>query len=163
MPNITSLALDQKKMESLSSIRKTCHVPNVQRLTAAEARQRVRAPPVAVAKPQVVTPPKGHGGELWWAFYHDALARGHPDPEKMADSSLRAREKAKALEAARPAVKLALEAIKPQETAVNEKAARKAKVVPHEAFRCKALTLEGRRCGFKATCGDFCKKHAQKI
>jgi len=21
------------------------------------------------------------------------------------------------------------------------------------------MTLEGRRCGFKATCGEFCKKH----
>jgi hypothetical protein len=150
-------------MESLASIRKACKVPKVQRLTTAEAHQRVRAPAPVVPKPRVVTPPEGRGSELWWALYHDALARGIPEPEKMADSSLRARERAKALEAARPAVKLTLEPPKPQETAVNEKAASKGRVAPLDACRCKALTLEGRRCGFKATCGDFCKKHAQKM
>ena len=150
-------------MESLAAIRKACKVPKVQRLTVAEAHQRVRVPAPVEPKPRVVTPPVGHGSELWWGFYHDALARGHPDPEKMADSSLRAREKAKALEAKRPAVKLTLEPPKPQETAVNEKAPRKGRVVPHDACRCKALTLEGRRCGFKATCGDFCKKHSTSV
>jgi hypothetical protein len=104
--------------------------------------------------------PEGQGSDLWWALYHDALLRGFADPEKMADSALRAREKAKALEAARPAVKLTLVTPRPSETVVSEKAARKAKSVPHDAFRCKAMTLEGRRCGFKATCGEFCKKHS---
>jgi hypothetical protein len=48
-----------------------------------------------------------------------------------------------------------------QETAVvNKGTVKKGKVVLHDAIRCKALTLEGRRCGFKATCGEFCKKHS---
>ena len=34
--------------------------------------------------------------------------------------------------------------------------------VPVAENRCRAKTLEGRQCGFKATCGEFCKKHAIK-
>lgn len=145
-------------MESLKTIRQSCKVPKVTKLSVAEAHQRVRAPPVAVAKPKVAPPPTGQGSELWWRIYHDSLLRGHPEPEKMADSSLRAREKAKMLEVERPAVKRTDKRPAPQETVVSEKA-RKTKVAPHEAFRCKAKTLEGRQCGFKATCGEFCKKH----
>jgi hypothetical protein len=36
------------------------------------------------------------------------------------------------------------------------------KGVPVAENRCRAKTLEGRQCGFKATCGEFCKKHAIK-
>tara|TARA_B100001996_G_C18497694_1_gene530209 strand:+ start:36 stop:323 length:288 start_codon:yes stop_codon:yes gene_type:complete len=25
--------------------------------------------------------------------------------------------------------------------------------------KCRATTLTGKRCGFKAVCGDFCRKH----
>ena len=36
------------------------------------------------------------------------------------------------------------------------------KVLPSSTCRCNAKTMEGRQCGFKATHGDFCKKHAIK-
>ena len=127
-------------------------------LTAAEAHKRCRLPPVPAA-PEQAGPPTGRGSELWWAYYHDALLRGHPDPEKMADSSLRSREKALAMAAARPATRQTLTPPKPTETAVAAAKA-KGRQVLHDAFRCKATTLEGRRCGFKATCGNFCKKHS---
>jgi hypothetical protein len=146
-------------MESLASIRKACKVPKVQRLTAAEAHQRVRAAPNTVPK-TTPAPPEGQHSDLWWGFYHDALQRHHPDPEKMADSALRARERALALKEARHKVMLTLEPPKPSETVAVNKGTKKAKPVVHDSLRCKALTLEGRRCGFKATCGDFCKKHA---
>ena len=47
---------------------------------------------------------------------------------------------------------------KPHESAHVEKGKR---VVP-AAARCQAKTLEGKQCGFKATHGHFCKKHAIK-
>ena len=130
-------------------------------LTAEEARARA-LPQITVSVPSktAAEPPKGRGGDLWQKFYKEALVQKHPLPEKLADSLLRARERSLALAASRHKVLLTLEKPKAQETSVNEKAARKGRVIPHEAQRCKALTLEGRRCGFKSTCGDFCKKHA---
>jgi hypothetical protein len=68
------------------------------------------------------------------------------------------REKALALKAARPQTLMTLKKPLPEEA--SAKAPRKAKPVLHDAFRCKAKTLEGKQCGFKATCGAFCKKHS---
>ena len=127
-------------------------------LTAAEAQARVRPAPAAQGPKAPVAAPDGKGGELWWQVYPDALLRGHEDPERVADTALRSREKALALQESRPKSLLTTTPPKPQETAVVNKA-RKPRAVVHDAFRCNALTLEGRRCGFKATCGDFCKKH----
>lgn len=121
-----------------------------------DAHQRLRAPVVPTAPKVAGVTPEGKGGELWCRYYHDALMRGHPEPEKMADTALRARERTLALAAARPAVKQMLEVPKSVETAVVNKG----KTVIPDGERCKATTLEGRRCGFKATCGAFCKKHA---
>ena len=143
-------------MESLASIRKSCKVPQVQRLTADEAHQRIRAPPNGSEPKKARPPPKGQHSDMWWGFYHDALQRNHPDPEKMADTALRAREKTLALKAARHKVVVTLDPPKPQETAV----APKRKTVVPSGQRCKAMTLNGKQCGFKATCGEFCKKHA---
>jgi hypothetical protein len=82
-------------------------------------------------------------------------------PEKLADTLLRSREHALELEAKRHKVLKTDKVPKPEETAVVNKGTTKTpKPVLHDALRCKAVTLEGRRCGFKATCGDFCKKHA---
>lgn len=128
-------------------------------MTAADAHQRCRAPPVPSA-PEQAGPPVDRGSDLWWGYYHDALLRGHPNPEKMADTSLRSREKALALAAARPSTQKTLAPPKPSETVVAAAKPKGGRRVLHDAFRCKALTLEGRRCGFKATCGDFCKKHS---
>jgi hypothetical protein len=126
---------------------------------AAESR---KAPaPVPVPK-KLQEPPKGKGGPLWQQFYNDAVARGHPMPEKLADTLLRSREYTLELEAKRHTTKEYTGVPKMQETvAANKGTVKKGtKPVLHDAFRCKALTLEGRRCGFKATCGEFCKKHS---
>jgi hypothetical protein len=48
---------------------------------------------------------------------------------------------------------------KPHESAHSEK---KARALPPAGSRCHAKTMEGKQCGFKATCGKFCKKHAIK-
>lgn len=139
-------------MESLKVIRQTCKVPTARHLTDAEARQRVRALPTPKTKPPHPLP-KGYKNELWWAFYNDAVRRGHPDPEKMANSSLRARESTMAINDARHKIATTLDPPKPQETVV---AAKQTSSGP----KCKAYTLSGKRCAFKAVCGEFCKKHA---
>jgi len=129
--------------------------------TSAEGRVRGVTPPTASAAKHISHPPKGKGGPLWQQFYNDAVARNHPYPEKLADTLLRSREHAQELEAKRHTTKEYTGAPKMQETAVvNKGTVKKGKVVLHDALRCKALTLEGRRCGFKATCGEFCKKHS---
>lgn len=111
---------------------------------------------------KLLEPPKGKGGELWTKFYDEAVARGHTMPEKLADTLLRAREHALKLKAERHKVLETTHKPKALETVAQAgpAAARKGRAVLHDALRCKALTLEGRRCGFKATCGEFCKKHA---
>lgn len=144
--------MDIKKLRPTKSLFAT------PRMSAADAHKRCRLPP-AHQETEKVQPPSGHGSDLWWGYYHDAMLRGHPDPEKMADTSMRSREKALALAAARPATKQTLTPPKPLETVVAAPKP-KGRLVLHDAFRCKATTLEGRRCGFKATCGEFCKKHS---
>jgi hypothetical protein len=71
-----------------------------------------------------------------------------------------ARFKAHTLElrAKRHTIKPYTEKPKPRESMHTEPK----KGVPATENRCRAKTLEGRQCGFKATCGDFCKKHAIK-
>jgi hypothetical protein len=136
--------------------------PTFTALEAATARAGTQArAPRQVAAPlprQQPPPPAGKDGPLWQSFYAAALLSNHPDPEKLADSSLRMREKALALEAARHKTILTLKKPTPEEA--SAKAARNTKPVLHAAFRCKAKTLEGRQCTFKSTCGDFCKRHA---
>ena len=126
----------------------------------AEGRTRP-APAAAVAKP-ALAPPKGKGNELWQKFYSEAVAAKSPHPEKLADTLLRSREHALELQAKRHATQEYTGKPKMQETAVANKgtAAKKGRAVVHDAFRCKARTLAGKQCGFKSTCGCFCKKHA---
>lgn len=121
---------------------------------------RLRTPVCSAAK-NLAQAPKDKGGPLWQKFYNDAVARGHPMPEKLADTLLRSREHALELEAKRHKTLVTTETPKPTETVtVNKGKVKGPKPVLHDAVRCKALTLEGRRCGFKATCGEFCKKHS---
>jgi len=127
-------------------------------LTPEQIAARVRRP-IPPPAPRPAPPrPEGRGNELWQKLYKVAQDAGHPNPEKMADTGLRAREKSLALLAARPKLLVTKETPKPSET-VMDAAAKKGRMVPHAAFRCNAQTLEGRQCGFKATCGNFCKKH----
>ena len=97
--------------------------------------------------------------DLWKKLFNMAKDSGHPDPEKMADTALRAREKSIALMAGRHKLLMTKDPPKPAET-VAVAAAKKGRTVPAAGCRCKAMTLENRQCGFKATTGDFCKKHA---
>ena len=122
------------------------------------AEGRTRAAPIASAAKQLAQPPKGKGNELWQKFYDDAVARRHPMPEKLADTLLRSRELSIELEAARRKVKMTLEKPKPVETVVAARE-KKGRALPHESVRCKAKTLEGKQCGFRATCSGFCNKH----
>lgn len=124
---------------------------------SAPAEGRVRVATASAAK-QLAQPPKDKGGPLWQQFYNDAVARGHPMPEKLADTLLRSREHALELESKRHKTMMTTDPPKPSETVAVTKG--KKPVGVHDATRCKALTLEGRRCGFKATCGEFCKKHS---
>ena len=122
------------------------------------AEGRTRAAPVANAAKQLAQPPKGKGNELWQKFYDDAVAQRHHMPEKLADTLLRSRELSLELDAKRHKTMVTTKVPKPSETVAVARGA-KAKQVLHDACRCRAMTLEGRRCGFKATCGEFCKKH----
>jgi len=123
------------------------------------AEGRVRATPVCTTRP-LAPPPEGKGNELWQKFYDDAVAQRHPMPEKLADTLLRSRELSLELDAKRHKTMVTTKQPKPSETVVVARGTTKAKQVLHDACRCRAMTLEGRRCGFKATCGEFCKKHS---
>jgi hypothetical protein len=144
------------EFQKLRPIQSQWHYPC---LSAEEGRARAAQRPVVPAPKAPPPPPKGKGGELWQKFYTDAVARAHPDPEKLADAMLRSRERSLELAAERHKVLVTAEKPKSQETVVSS-VKKTGRAVVHDAFRCKALTLEGRRCGFKAVCGDFCKKHA---
>ena len=151
-----------KQTMDLNKLRPTYSQWRAPLASVTEGRVRATAVPTASASKQLAQPPKGKGGPLWQQFYNDAVARGHPLPEKLADTLLRSREHALELEAKRHTVKEYTGVPRMQETvAVNKGTVKKGgKPVLHDALRCKALTLEGRRCGFKATCGEFCKKHS---
>jgi len=124
------------------------------------AEGRSRPAPVASAAKQLAQPPKGKGNELWQKFYDDAVARCHPMPEKLADTLLRSRELSLELDAKRHKTLMTTKQPKPQETvATATTGAKKGRVMPQEAFRCKAKTLAGKQCPFKATCDGFCSKH----
>ena len=130
--------------------------------TAAERRAAtVQKPQAQPASKTLLQPPKGKGSELWQRFYNDAVAKGHPLPEKLADTLLRSRERTLEIEAKKHTTKEYMGTPKMQETvAPAGKAPNKGRKVIHEALRCKAKTLEGRQCAFKSTCGEFCKRHA---
>jgi hypothetical protein len=60
---------------------------------------RKRPPPPPSEPRTAPEPPKGRGGELWQNLLEAAKANQHPDPEKFADSALRARERALTIKA----------------------------------------------------------------
>lgn len=96
--------------------------------------------------------------ELWETLYARAVQDEHPEPEKFADSAVRAREKALLKQKERASVQLLKDPPKPP-PAEGAPARGKAR---SNGPKCQAKTLEGRQCGFAATCGPFCKKHAPK-
>jgi hypothetical protein len=109
----------------------------------------------APAKPPPA-PPKGQGGPIWQKLFADAVAQGHPEPARLADTLLRAREKTLELKEKRHKVEITTKKPTPAECAGVVAGAKK---VTGGAL-CKAVTLENRPCKFRAVCGDFCKKHS---
>lgn len=89
----------------------------------------------------------------------NARANGLPDPEKFADSAIRARERAIAIKEKRPHIILTTtKPPRPSETVVKN-----GRVSVPAGEKCKATTLAGKQCGFRATRGCFCKKHEVDI
>ena len=121
-------------------------------------RQSVVEPdPAAPVLRPVLAPPEGQGGATWQKFYDDAVLRGHAEPERLADTLLRAREKAQALKEAKHKTMITTKKPTPAESSGVAPGARRS--VASGAL-CKAVTLENRPCKFRAVCGDFCKKHS---
>jgi hypothetical protein len=121
-------------------------------------RKPVEEVPKAAAEPKPVREaPKGQGGEIWQKYYNQAVAQGHPEPAKLADTLLRAREKAQELDAAKHKLKVTDK--KPTVAECSGLAPSAKKAVTSGAL-CKAVTLENRPCKFRAVCGGFCKKHS---
>lgn len=81
---------------------------------------------------------------LWQTILDEAVRAKHPDPVKMADSSIRMRDKFLAIKKARRA------------TVYIEKPPKQAVQAVH---KCRATTLGGRQCTSHATRGGFCAKH----
>jgi len=94
---------------------------------------------------------------LWRRIFEDSLGTGDKDrATKMADSALRFRARTMTLAANRPKTLVTTKVPTPAETVVVQKG----RVTLNASVRCKAQTLGGKQCGFKSSCGDFCKKHA---
>lgn len=129
-------------------------------LAAARAGTQARQPhPVQAApKPTKTIEPVART-ELWRDFHAGAVRDGHPHPEKFADSAVRSRELALLQRSKRHHTVVLKEAPKPPTESEVAKGKSAAKTV---GPRCQAKTLEGRQCGFGATCGAFCKRHAPK-
>ena len=76
---------------------------------------------------------------------------GSPDPEKLADSALRSKEST-----------LAIREKKNKLIKVDQKPPRDNEIISATKAICKAMTMSGSKCTFKAVCGEFCKKHSAK-
>jgi hypothetical protein len=89
---------------------------------------------------------------LWQTIFAEAVRLKHPEPEKMADSCIRARERSIGLKLNRRSTKL----ISKLPTGTN-------KAHAHAIIRkCCAITLGNRQCTASATQGGFCAKHFVK-
>jgi len=151
---------DKIKMD-LAKLHPTYSLFRTDRVSAEEGRARVHAVPHVTPK-KTLAPPVGKGGEFWRRLYDQAVVNKHPYPELLADSMLRAREKALKIEASRHKLQVTAKVPKPAETVVVAKTGvKRGRVVPTEA-RCAATKMDGKQCEFKRhpDCGKFCSKHA---
>jgi hypothetical protein len=149
----------------LTKLRPTYSQFRTEPLSVEDGRARVHVPPPAVNKKATLAPPKEKGGELWQRIYDQAVVNKHPNPELIADSMLRAREKALKIEASRHKLQVTDKVPKPAETVVTAKTGvKRARVVPMGS-RCAATKMDGKQCEFKRhpDCGKFCSKHAMKL
>ncbi len=150
--------------EDLAKFRATYKSQFSDRASSEEGRLRIRkAPQVATcAKPHSPLPPKGKGSKIWYKFRDEAVARGYSEPERLADSLLRAREKAQEIEANRHTLQRTDKMPKPEETVVAAAPkAKRARTLPTGDMRCTATKMDGKQCEFKRhpDCGTFCSKH----
>jgi hypothetical protein len=149
----------------LAKLRPTYSQFRTDPLSVEEGRARVHVAPPATNKKAAPAPPKGKGSELWRKIYDQAVVNKHPDPELIADSMLRAREKALKIEASRHKLQVTDKVPKPAETVIAAKTGvKRARVLPHDS-RCAATKMDGKQCEFKRhpDCGKFCSKHAVKL
>jgi hypothetical protein len=133
----------------------------VTELALARASTQARGPRLvqAATKGERVLEPVSRC-EVWRSYHAGALRDNHPDPERFADAAVRSREIAMRQKAERAKVQVLSETprpLAPEPGSVRTKPSAKA-----AGAKCQAKTLEGRQCGFAATCGQFCKKHAPK-
>ena len=149
----------------LAKLRPTYSQFRSERVSVEDGHARMHVPPPAVPKKTALAPPKGKGGELWQKLYDQAVVNKHPDPELIADSMLRTREKTLKIDAERHKLQKTDKVPKPAETVVAAKTGvKRARVLPYDC-RCTATKMDGKQCEFKRhpDCGKFCSKHAVKL
>lgn len=139
----------------LKALRTPTHTANELAMARAGTQARVPRPVQTATKAGRVLEPVART-EIWRQYHDGAVRANHPDPERFADVAVRSREIALLKKAERAKVAVLSEAPKPL---APEAGATRAK---SSGPKCQARTLEGRQCGFSATCGQFCKKHAPK-
>lgn len=143
----------------LKALRAPTHTPH--ELALARASTQARTPRLVhtAARPERSMEPVART-ELWRQYYAGAVRDGLPEPERFADVAVRSRELALRKKSERAKVAVCTELPKPP---IESSIGKAPKAVPKSSLpRCAAKTLEGRQCGFAATCGAFCKKHAPK-
>jgi hypothetical protein len=86
---------------------------------------------------------------IWQRVYDAAVRSNHPDPVKMADSAMRARNKSNNILKSRRKLEVVQEVPKQSFPLVDKK-------------KCQATKLDGCKCESSAVYGNFCKRHAPK-
>lgn len=154
-----------KNQMDLAKLRPTYSQFRTETLSVEDGRARMHVAPPAASKKAALAPPKGKGGELWRKLYDQAVLNKHPNPELLADSMLRAREKTLKIEAERHKLQKTDKVPKPTETVATAKTGvKRARVLPYDS-RCVATKMDGKQCEFKRhpDCGKFCSKHVVKL
>ena len=131
-------------------------------LAAARASTQARTPRLvhsAVKSARVLEPVAR--SEIWKQYHAGAIRDGHPEPERFADAAVRERTQTLLKKEKRSKVAFLSDPPKPP-TAAMEASGKPSARTKTAGAKCQAKTLEGRQCGFAATCGPFCKKHAPK-
>jgi len=132
-------------------------------LATARASTQARATRLvhSATKPARVLEPVARS-EIWKQYHAGALRDGHPEPERFADAAVRERTQTLLKKEKRAKVAFLSDPPKPPTAAAIEAGSKPSARNKAPATKCQAKTLEGRQCGFAATCGPFCKKHAPK-
>lgn len=142
----------------LKALRTPTHSAHELALARASTQARVPRLVQSATKPERVIEPVART-EIWRQYHAGAVRDGHPEPERFADAAVRSREIAMRKKSERAHIRVLSAAPKPPPA---EAAAARPKAAKGAGPKCQARTLEGRQCGFSATCGQFCKKHAPK-